>query len=51
MKDIHIHICQSYPMYILYVLFYPSSISRENIPDDIQLWYPDYIQIYPFVSN
>ncbi len=33
------------------VPLYPSSISRENIPYDIQLWYPDYIQIYPFVSN
>ncbi len=50
-KNIHIHICQSCPMCILYILSYPSSISRENIPDDIQLWYPNYIQIDPFVSK
>ncbi len=51
MKDIHIHICQSYPKKFLFILFYPSSISRKYIPYDIQLWYPDYIQIYPFVTN
>ena len=51
MSDIHVHICQSYPMYVLLYPLYPSSISRENIPNDIQLWILYYIQIYPFVSN
>ncbi len=50
MQDIHIHICQSYPLYILYILFCPGSISSNNIPIHIQLGYPDYIQIYPFES-
>ncbi len=44
-------VIQGIRYYILYILFYPSSISRENIPNDIQLWYPDYIQIYSFVSK
>jgi hypothetical protein len=35
-----------YPVYSLL-----SSISRENIPNDIHLLYPGYVQIYPFVSN
>ncbi len=51
MQGIHIHICQGYPMYVLLYPLYPRSISKENIPNDIQLWFPDYIQIYPFVSN
>ncbi len=29
----------------------PSLISRKYIPYDIQLWYPNFIQVYPFVSN
>ncbi len=51
MQDIHIHLCQSHPINILYILFYPSFISRKYIPYDIQLWHPYFIQIYPFVFN
>ncbi len=36
---------------ILKCPFYPCPISRENIHDDIQLWYPSYIQVYPCLSN
>ncbi len=50
MQDIHIHICQSYPLYPVYPLLSKFNI-QQNIPNYIQLWYPDYIQIYPFVSN
>ncbi len=31
--------------------FCPCPISRENIHDDIQLWYPGYIQVYPCLIN
>ncbi len=51
MHDIHTHICQSYPLYILYIRFYPSSISSNKIHNDIQFWYPNYIQLCPRLSN
>ncbi len=61
MQDIRIHICQSYPINILYNLFYPSFILRIQVqyPGNISLMLSNYnililskyVHLYPIMIS